>query len=260
MKTVILIFLMSAAFTVLAQTTEPIHKTHAGTVGFSSVNKTNENMCCRYPLRAFGDATPVNLTLLFKWWEHRGIDGLANTDSGTTNSRPLAAWHRITGKHVGDAESSWVVEAEIYTNPGVRIKARIMLKNPPIAEEQLFYSLKTGLAAALQQMTNDQRVYQADTKAAQKAQARAKPARNTRNARNLANEEAQVASQDQQSATTALNDQKQLEQAVPAAQKRLNAIPSKNGKYVLDVFALLVGKTKAGVPIYDLGMLDINSP
>jgi hypothetical protein len=222
--------------------------------------QTNQDWCCRYPLRTFGNAATVNLTPLFRWWSHDTAYDLANANSVSSNSRPLSAWHRITGNHVGDAGSSWVVEAEIYTNPGVHIKARIMLKNPPIAEEQLFYSLKSELAAAIQQMTNDQRLYQTETKAEQKAEARAKPVRNTRKARNQANQNAQMASQDQQTASAALNDRQELEQAVPLAQKRLKAIPSRNGKYVLDCFALKFGETKAGVPIYDLGVVDIDSP
>ena len=162
--------------------------------------------------------------------------------------------------HVGDADTSWVVEAEIYTNPGVRLKERIILKNPPTAEEQLFYSLKTGLAAAIVEMTNDLHLYDTDTKAAQKAEGRPRIVRNTRSARNQINQNAQTASQDQQTATAALSDEQELAQAVPLAQKRLNLIPAKNGKYVLDCFALAAGKTKAGVPIYNLGVVDMNSP
>jgi hypothetical protein len=261
MKTVILIFLMCAAWTVSAQTNQVTHKKHTGSGSFSDFTQTNQDACCRYPLRTFGSAANVNLTPLFKWWAHHGLEDAAGADAGATNGRPLAAWHRITGNHLGDADSYWVVEAEIYTNPGVRLKERIMLKNPPVAEEQLFYSLKSELAAAVQQMTNDLRLYQTDTKAGQQAEARAnKRVRNTRNARNQASQNAQTASQDQQTAAAALTDQQQLEQALPLAQKRLNAIPAKNGKYVLDCFALAAGKTKAGVPIYDLGVVDINSP
>jgi len=260
MKTVLLIFLLGAAWTAAAQTNQAIHTKHAGTGAFSNFTQTNQDICCRYPLRTFGSAANVNLTPLFKWWSHHGLADPAGAEAGVTDGRPLAAWHRITGNHVGDADSSWVVEAEIYTNPGVRLKARIMLKNPPVAEEQLFYSLKGELAAAVQEMTNDQRLYQTDTKAAQQAEARAKPVRNTRKAKNQASQNAQTASVDQQTAAAALSEQQQLEQAVPLAQKRLNAIPAKNGKYVLDCFALAAGKTKAGVPIYDVGVVDLASP
>ncbi len=261
MKPVILIFLMSAALAVSAQTNQAVHQHHARTGTVSDFNPTNQDLCCRYPLRRFGSAANVNLTPLFKWWSHHALDDVAGTAAGATEGRPLAAWHRITGHHVGDADSSWVVEAEIYTNPGVRLQERILLKNPPIAEEQLFYGLKSELAATVQQMTNDQRLYQADTKAAQKAEARAnKPVRNTRSAKNQASQNAQTASQDQQAAAAALSDQQELAQALPLAQKRLNAIPAKDGKYMLDCFALAAGKTKAGVPIYDLGVVDINSP
>jgi len=260
MKTLILLFLLGAAGTVSAQTNQVVHKKHAGTGTFADFTQTNRDVCCRYPLRTFGSAANVNLTPLFKWWSHHAPDDMTGADVGVSIERPLAAWHRITGNHVGDADSSWVVEAEIYTNPGVRIKERIILKNPPLAEEQLFYSLKSELAAAVQQMTNDQRLYQTDTKAAQQAEARVKPVRNTRKAKNQASQNAQTASQEQQTAAAALSDQQQLAQAVPLAQKRLNAIPAKNGKYVLDCFALAAGKTKAGVPIYDLGVVDLNSP
>ena len=257
MKTAILIFLISAAWTVSAQTNEPTRKKHAA-AAILSVSETNENICCRYPLRVFGSGATANLTPLFKWWSQHASDAPASLDGDITNSRPLAAWHRIIGEKVTDTGYSWVVEAEVYTNPGVRLKERIFLKNPPTAEEQLFYSLKTELAAAIQQMTNDQRAYQSDTRAAQRAETRAQTVRVIRK-KNQANP-AQTASQDQQVAADALTDQQQLAQAVPLAQKRLNAIPSKNGRYVLDCFALAAGKTKEGVPIYDLGGVDVNSP
>jgi hypothetical protein len=223
-------------------------------------SQTNQDVCCRYPLRAFASGSTANLTPLFKWWSSHAAQNPSDTDAAAADGRPLAAWHRITGSHVGDSGSSWVVEAEIYTNPGVRVKERIFLKNPPLAEEQLFYSLKSQLAAAIVQMTNDQRLYQTDNAAAQKAEARIRPVRNTRNARNQASQNAQLASQDQQNAAAALSEEQELQQVVPLAWRRLKAIPAKNGKYELDCFALAAGKTKAGVPIYDMGVVDLNSP
>jgi hypothetical protein len=43
-------------------------------------------------------------------------------------------------------------------------------------------------------------------------------------------------------------------------QKQLDAIPAINGQYHIDWFAVAVGQTKAGVPIYDLGAVNFSSP
>jgi hypothetical protein len=237
MKTAGLIFLLSATL-----------------AGAATTNQTL--LCCQHPLRVFGDHSTVNLTPLFQWWTHHENSGRLDV------SRPLAAWHRITGVKVAELEYNWVVDAVIYTSPTTRTNARIILRNPPAAEEQLFYNLKAGLAAAGQQITNDQRTYQNNTKAAQQATTRAQAGNRSRNGRarvNAANS-AQQAAQDNSAATAALDDQKQLETSRALAEKQLAAIPAEKGKYRIDWFAMEIGRNKQGVLIYDLGVVETSSP
>jgi hypothetical protein len=68
-KTVILIFCLTAAWTASGQINQAIQKNQAGTGAFSSSSLTNQTLCCRYPLRTLGGAALVNLTPRFKWWK-----------------------------------------------------------------------------------------------------------------------------------------------------------------------------------------------
>lgn len=249
MKTAGLIFLLSAVVSAAAQTNQPVS-------------------CCRHPLRVFGDHTAVNLTPLFRWWTHhetsgRPADGrISLTETLGSPARPLSAWRRITGTKAADLGYDWLVDAVIYTSPAAGTNARIILKNPPVVEEQAFYNLKNQIAAAGQQITNDQRAYQTHTKAAQKADARAGADSRSRSwkARLNADDYRQLAAQERAAAIAALNDQKQMEQARTLAQQQVNAIPAKQGRYQIDWFALELGQTKNGVAIYDLGVVDPNAP
>ncbi len=219
--------------------------------------QTNQTMfCSRHPLRIFGDHSTVNLTPLFQWWTRH--ERATRTDP----VRPLAAWQRITGTKVADLEFNWVVDAVIYTSPSTRTNARIILKNPPVAEEQAFYNLKAQLAEAGPRIANDQRASQANTKAAQKAESRAQADQRSRNARTRVNGNnySQQAEQERAAAAAALNDQKEVEQARALAEKQLAAIPTVNGKYQIDWFGMEIGRNKQGQLIYDLGVLDANSP
>lgn len=202
----------------------------------------------------------MNLKPLFQWWTHHASDGSAGGSTGAPPDRPLANWHRITGTKVGETEYNWVVDAVIYTNPGTVTNARIILRNPPVAEEQTYYTLKSQLLAASQQMTNDLRNYQTDTQAAQKAESRPQAVKTNRKRRVEPNNNAQKANQDKQAATAALNDEQQLAQAVQQAQQQFNAIPSANGRYRIDCFALVIGRNRDGQLIYDLGVVYPQSP
>ena len=226
--------------------------------------QTNQTLaCCRHPVRIFGDHATVNLTPLFRWWtQHEHSDQLSAGGGGADPSRPLAAWHRITGTKAGELEYSWFVDAVIYTSPGTRTNARIILKNPPVAEAGQLATLKSELAAAGQQIANDQRTYQADVKAAQKATARAQTgsrSNSNRTRQNAANY-TQQAAQENAAAAAAQNEQKQLEQASMAGKNQLAAIPVVKGKYQIDWFAMAAGRNKDGVPIYDVGAMPAGAP
>ena len=249
MKTTGLILLLFAAATVSAQTNQ----------GWTP---------CRHPIRVFGDHKTVDLTPLFQWWKQQPLVAKRTTnldtaaDVSSDADRPLSAWHRIAGVKAGELGQSWVVNAVIYTSPTSRTNARIILNNPPIAEERLLNSLKTQLAETTLQITNAQRTYQADLKAAQKAEEEARNYRRSgsKHATESSNNFLRLANQEHEAATTAQNQQKQLEVQRPLIQKQLAAIPAVNGQYQIDCFALAVGRSKQGVLIYDLGAVPANSP
>ncbi len=221
---------------------------------------------CRQPIRLFSDNTTVNLTPLFAWWQQQPLVSKTGTNldatADTGETRPLSAWQRITGTKAGAVGASWVVNATIYTSPTLRTNARIFLNHPPAAEEQTFYALKAGLVQAEQLITNAQQAYQADTKAAQRDERRAQAYRRspTKVARDGYDYYTRLANQKRAAATTARNQQKQLEAARSQMEKQLAAIPAVNGRYAIDLFALNVGTNKHGVPVYDMGVVPANSP
>ena len=228
--------------------------------------QTNQTaLACRYPFRVFGNNV-VNLTPLFQWWQQSAAAtnsiSATNAEAVVPAERPLAEWHRIIGLKAGELGGSWLVDAVIYTSPKVRTSARIILDNPPVAEEAIFNTLKQQLAQATRQITNDQRAYDNDLKAAQRADELA--ARylysGTKHATESYNNFVRAAAQDRAAAAITQNQQQQLQAAFPAVQKQLAAIPAKNGKYLIDWFALELGKSKQGVPIYDVGGVPPGSP
>lgn len=233
----------------------------------AAVAQTNERRAaCRQPIRLFSGNAAVNLTPLFEWWQQQplvsktGTNLDATTDSG--DARPLSAWQRITGVKAGDVGNSWVMNATIYTSPTLHTNARIILNHPPAAEEQTFYALKAGLVQAGQLITNAQRTYQADNKAAQRDGARAQAYRRSRTkvARDGFDYYTRLANRKRAEATAALDQQRQLEAARTQMEKQLAAIPAVNGRYVIDLFALNLGTNKHGVPVYDMGVVPPNSP
>jgi hypothetical protein len=234
-------------------------------VTVSASAQTNQSWpACRYPIRAFAGHATVNLTPLFQWWSHQplSVKPATNQDNIADAERPLAAWQRVTGTKAGEAGSNWVVNAVIFTSPTIRTNARIILNHPPATEEQTFYALKTKLVEVGRQITNAQRSYQANTNAAQKNEghARAWIRSGSKVANQNANNLTRLASQKREAANAAFNQEKQLETSRAQMQKQLDAIPAINGQYHIDWFAVAVGQTKAGVPIYDLGAVNFSSP
>ncbi len=217
---------------------------------------------CRQPLRAFGAHEIVNLTPLFQWWQQQPPPGKSDTNAPSGSERPLSAWHRITGFKVGELQNGWLVDAIIYTSPANRSSARIILQHPPVAEEQIFNTLKAQQLQAGQEITNAQRAYKTNMKAAERADGMAASYRRsgTKHATESSNNFLRQAAADREAAAAAANQETQLQSALPQIQKQLNVIPSKNGKYLIDWFALEAGKSKQGVPIYDLGVVPPNSP
>jgi hypothetical protein len=228
---------------------------------FSAISvlaQTNVPSCCRYPIRSFGGSGTANLTPLFQWWMAHSGPGAATTDDNAQSDRPLSAWNRITGFKVGELEYSWVVDAVVATSPTTSTNERIILKNPPAAEEQQYDTLSELLPQYSQQITNDTRAYQADLKAEKNANARAANDAHSNSWRtrlNAGNYSRQAATL-RDAADAALNDEKQYEQARDLVRKQLAAIPSVGGRYKIDYFAMEIGRNRQGTPIYDLGVIN----
>lgn len=205
-------------------------------------------LCCRYPIRSFGNTGSVNLAPLFQWW--------TNSAGNSQSIRPLAAWRRVVGVRTGDLEYQWIVDAKIYTRQTTWRPARIVLLNPPVQQEQLFYSLKAQIAQDELNLTNAQRTYRAELKAEQRDQARARAdARSWRRWRRFySGVYDRQARREQNAARQTQKEKQQTRQALEAAQKALAAIPSSHGQYQIDCFALDTGKTLHGFPVYDVGV------
>jgi type IV secretory pathway VirB10-like protein len=225
-------------------------------VAVSASAQTNQQLCCRYPLRGFGGASAVNLTPLFQWW----IYGKPASESDS--QRPLSAWNRVVGTKAGDLGQGWIVNAEIYTTRTTHTKARIVLQNPPVREEQDFDRLKQQVLQYGLQVTNAQRAYQTALKAEKSDQTHSKSDARSRNvrARNSAVAYSRKAAQEQSAASNAQNQEKEARQALVAAQKILNEYPSSHGVYLIDWFALDTGKKIQGLPVYDVGTIGSTSP
>jgi hypothetical protein len=243
-------------------------------VAMSASAQTNRFDIYRFPTRVLGPGTVVNLQPLYDWWgrqpkhEKGGEYENANINIDTNNptpagmDRPLSAWHLVTGTHVSTMGSSWVVNAVIFTSPNARTNTRIILNHPPIAEEQQYYSLKNGIQQATLQITNDARAYTADTKAEQDDQKKENSAKRSRNRRteNSANNYAQLANQNQTDAANAASQEKDLETARTQAEEEIKSIPAVNGVYYVDWFAAVIGYSKQGLPIYDMGRVAASAP
>lgn len=222
---------------------------------------------CRYPVRVFPGGAMVNLTPLFQWWARQPLVGpnpkaRSDTNSSPADDRPLSSWYRVTGTRLGDIGASWVLEATIYTSPTVHTNARIILNNPPIFEEQSFDDLKAQWEDAEQRVLEATRVYSANTNA--EAQARATEQMYRHSISKVARDGVVVykrlAVEKQDAAAAALDQVNQLAAARDQIGRQMELIPSLNGTYQIDWFAVLVGKSKQGVPIYDPGMVRSTSP
>jgi hypothetical protein len=235
--------------------------------------QTNQSWrVCRNPVRVFGSHR-VDLAPLFDWWGHQPLPTNAtsytkadidiDTNSVTDADRPLAAWHRVTGTYVGTLSSgSWAVDAVIYTSPTAWVHTRIVLNHPPALEQQNYEALKSDLAQANQQIAAEQAAYNAAEKARQKDQqlVEAYSRSISKVASTGVNVYTQAAAQQQQAATTAAAQKKQLEGVRGEIEKQLKTIPAIDGNYMVDWFAVMLGRSKQGLPIYDMGLVSPTPP
>ena len=203
--------------------------------------QTNRFICCRFPIRVFTNAT-VNLNPLFIWWKLYGTNTPAND-----HPRPLVAWHRITGSSITETDGYWLVNATIYTNAKSAFKKRIYINHPPVIEAETFVKLKAEINIDNKQKSLDER----DLQSAQKVQPQ-------RSGKNHPISNGRQAEQNRQLAISMVADEKLVDQDLALTEKKLSAIPSSNGKYSIDLFALETGEEMKGVPIYDFGTLPAN--
>lgn len=232
--------------------------------------QTNQSWrVCRNPVRVFKGQATVDLTLLFQWWAsqpqvatNRHADANADTDASAESDRPLSAWARVTGTKISTIGDSWVLDAAIYTSPTVHTNARIILNHPPAVEEQTYETLKEEVAEAGREIAEAQRVYGANTNAQAKALKSFQAYSHSPSKHRLDAERdyAALAAQDQAAAAAALSQINQLEAARVDLEQQLKTIPAINGVYQVDWFAVLRGRSKQGVPIYDLGLVSASPP
>ncbi len=221
----------------------------------------------RDPVRVFGPRAAVDLTPLYQWWARQPPHTNAtaylsaninvDTNSPIETDRPLLAWHLVTGSHLSTVGSSWVVDAIIYTSPNTRTNARIILNHPPNGEEQDYLTLQQQIAEATLEITNASRAYKEDVKLEQEDQRRgdAYLRSNLKVSVDSQRNFARLAEQKQADAVAASSQQQQLEALRTQFQQQLKAIPAMNGNYHIDWFAVMMGHTKQGLPVYDLGVV-----
>jgi hypothetical protein len=228
---------------------------------------------CRNPVRVFSGQATVDLSPLFDWWAWQtwavtSRNAATNRTAGAlTNAfrsapRPLPAWQRVTGFKTGTLGSSWLVDAVIYTSPTVSTNARIILNHPPVVEEATFDALTRRTAEIEQQIADATRAYQASTNAEAQAMARLQYFRHSwdKLAPDGVRDYSVLVSQRHNEAAAALDQLDQLEAARIQTQQQLKTIPAANGMYRVDWFAVLLGRTKQGLPIYDLGLVSPTPP
>lgn len=225
--------------------------------------------CCRFPLRVMGPHAGVDLTPLCQWWvQHGGKNEepyISDQDSLTNEvdpQRPLARWKRITGEATSDLGGVWVMRAEIYSSPTSRTNSWILLRNPPATEQQQYYDLQAAIAQDSQQIATDKQTHDADEKAAEKDQTRAKSIDSSysKSVRAYGVDYTAMEAQKKSAAATALTNEKQLESALDQAQRVFKSLPNEEGHYKIDIFALEVGRDSKGRLVYDAGQIYVATP
>jgi hypothetical protein len=116
--------------------------------------------------------------------------------------------------------------------------------------------LKALLVQYDTQMAGDRESYRTETNAEARAAgyARADALADTKMLRVNTYEYRQLAAKKAAAAATTLADWQQIEQARERARKQLAAIPSSDGQYQLDVFALELGRNRSGQLVFDAGV------
>ena len=216
----------------------------------------------RNPLRVFKGQGTVDLTPLYEWWKQAELAATnraeGNAEAEAMAERPLTNWFRLSGTKIALAgNGSWVADATIYTAPTIHTKTRIILNNPPAVEEQTYYYVKTQLAEATRELTQAQTAYAADTNAVIKAREDENAYRHSpeKIALTEVKKYARLAVEKQQAAASTLNQIEQLKPLQTQLASQLTNFPAVDGTYRIDWFAVSLGRTRQGVPVFDLGLV-----
>lgn len=236
------LFLLLTGWSAAAQTPPP------------AVTNAPPPFCCRYPYRVLGVGQPVDLSPLIQWWTNQ-TQMAALPLNAARPPRPLSAWKRITGFKTGELDSAWVLRAEIAFSTTDQTNEWIILKNPPAAEAAQYYNLQYLIPQYEQQIAADRRKQAESTKAAKKnTELASQISQNfSKSIRWNAPYYTQLAEQSKAAAAAALDDQKATQQALDEARQQLKLIPSVDGQYQVDLFALELGRNARGRLIYDAG-------
>lgn len=225
---------------------------------------------CRNPVRLLGKRGAVDLTPLFEWWtaQKSAMTNESTAEGGGTNAfsaagRPLAAWFLITGRKVAVVGDSWLVDAAIYSSPAVSTNARIVLRNPPVQEEERFNSLQSRLEELEQFIANIRSRYYADSNAVIQAQSMMDQDRRGWGKRVTADYAVnyRIKAKKQDAAATDLRQLTQWQSSYDQLEIQLQAIPSDHEVYQVAWFAILRGRNQQGLMIFDVGQLpSVRSP
>jgi len=131
-----------------------------------------------------------------------------------------------------------------------------------VDEEQSYYTLQNQLTTIRQQILETQRAYQTATNSEHHAEKREQAFRHSLSkvAPTGVREYSALARQKQTQALAAQEQLKQLETMQTQLQQQFKAIPSANGHYVIDLFAMAQGTDKKGQLIYDVGAINPGAP
>jgi len=209
-------------------------------VTLSAAGQTNPPpFCCRQPYRILGIGRPVDVSPLIQWWTNQTRVAALPLNAARP-VRPLSAWKRITGFKTGQVDDAWVLHAEIAISSTETTNEWILLKNPPAAEAAQYYQLQYLIPQYEQQIVADKRKQAEYTKAVKK---------NTELASQINQSYSKAA------AAAALADQQAAQLALDQARQQIKTIPSVDGQYQIDVFALELGRNAKGQLIYDPGVV-----
>jgi len=214
--------------------------------------------CWRYPIRAINNRQ-VDLRPQFAWWRDNFAAYQSAFTAAQQSQQPpdfssltpplLPGWHRIKKGHfISIVAYGWLCEAVIEDLPSHTVTNKIVIRNPPKADQAEWDNL-VGLYYDLKDAAGN-----------------ANPAaRHTRNylSQNAANNATlqQAAAQNQNKATNSSAQPHAAKSGLPSILAELKKFPE-GTNYTVDLFALKLGYLQDGShrQVYDLGQIQMRPP